>query len=261
MENRNTSLYLYLALGVLLVIFFGRMFASSSSDPNSDWISESLFNDDSAEEFRISRKTTSADGRLALARRDQKIDRLGAELRQLEEQLARSNERFESARERADKQSKELTEAKSRLEDAQQFIDELLARTSTRARPRTGEGNSENGDEVDPDELRTQLQTAQQQLAALQTAAEEEVALLESEQQAILTATADAVVSAGSAAVPGLITALSSDETRVRAWAAYALGRIGSDASDAVEELQDALDDPDETVRDYAREALGAISP
>jgi HEAT repeat protein len=72
---------------------------------------------------------------------------------------------------------------------------------------------------------------------------------------------AAAIEGIGSAAVPALIEAMSSDHPPVRETAVYTLGRIGPDARDAVPALALALDDDHEDVRQWAAWALGRIGP
>ena len=62
-------------------------------------------------------------------------------------------------------------------------------------------------------------------------------------------------------AIPALIGALGDKEAGVRRLAARALGRIGPGAGEAIPELKRlAAEDPDETVRRYARDALVKIN-
>jgi len=63
------------------------------------------------------------------------------------------------------------------------------------------------------------------------------------------------------AAVPSLITAVASGDPRVRAQAAWALGRMGPAAKAAVPALTKALQDPQESVRLAATVALGLLGP
>ena len=72
-------------------------------------------------------------------------------------------------------------------------------------------------------------------------------------------AATDALVRAGSAAVPGLVTLLQDRSPLVREWSAYVLGQLGSDATGAIDDLEDLESDPDPLVRDAAREALRRI--
>jgi HEAT repeat protein len=65
----------------------------------------------------------------------------------------------------------------------------------------------------------------------------------------------------GSAALPGLLQALTKPEKQVRREAIWALVRMGSAAKEAVSVLAGALRDSDLRVRLGAAQALGAIGP
>ena len=65
----------------------------------------------------------------------------------------------------------------------------------------------------------------------------------------------------GVAAVPALIETLSDPNPKLRAEAAYLIGRIGPDASSAVDALVTALSDPETSVQKSAARALGQIGP
>jgi HEAT repeat protein len=65
----------------------------------------------------------------------------------------------------------------------------------------------------------------------------------------------------GRAAVPGLIETLERGDETARAWAAYALNRIGPDAKSAISALARALDDEWWWARQNAAIALGRIGP
>jgi hypothetical protein len=56
-----------------------------------------------------------------------------------------------------------------------------------------------------------------------------------------------------------LIQALSHEDENVRLRAAFALGKMGKAARNAIEPLQEALNDPDEYARSAAEDALAAI--
>jgi len=65
----------------------------------------------------------------------------------------------------------------------------------------------------------------------------------------------------GKAAVPSLIETLKRGDKIARAWAAYALNRIGPDAKSAVSALVGALGDEWWSARENAAIALGRIGP
>ena len=69
----------------------------------------------------------------------------------------------------------------------------------------------------------------------------------------------EALVKCSAQAVPAVSKALTSKDTRVRAFSAYALGQIGSEAYMAVPALIKALQDKDDDVRSVTASALGKI--
>jgi HEAT repeat protein len=70
----------------------------------------------------------------------------------------------------------------------------------------------------------------------------------------------DALVRIGKPAVPDLIKGLGNKNQFVRIWCAHALGRIGSDASDAAPALMErARSDASINVRDAAKAALAKV--
>lgn len=65
-----------------------------------------------------------------------------------------------------------------------------------------------------------------------------------------------ALVKIGAPAVPKLIEALDSDDINVRLMALNTLGLIGPDAKDAIPAIRKALEDPDASVQNRAKDAL-----
>ncbi|MCH7988411.1 MAG: HEAT repeat domain-containing protein [Planctomycetes bacterium] len=264
MENQRSSVYLYGALGILVLLaLFARL--SSSNDPESSWLQNVLPSEDSTTSFEFQRNSDTSRQRSALTIRDQQIARLN-------NQIDQKNDDLRDVRQEFNKKILEFASLQTKLKESQKFVDELLGQSlnsgsalTGRAKQSanssgtgTGNPNSEQPDSIES--LRAQLQTVQEQMTALQEAAEADLDDAEDALQSFQSSSADVLIDIGAAAVPGLIESLSDDEPRVRAWAAYVLGRIGEDASDAVSALTDALSDPDETVQEYAQEALEAIN-
>ena len=67
------------------------------------------------------------------------------------------------------------------------------------------------------------------------------------------------LIDIGAAAVPHLANALTDERAHVRRWAAVVLAGIGADAIGAVDALMVATRDPDEGVREAAKQALTRI--
>ena len=73
------------------------------------------------------------------------------------------------------------------------------------------------------------------------------------------TRASEAIVDAGPPVVPTLIETLSDANPDLRGWAATVLGRMGLDATDAVEALRRATQDADAAVAAAAQSALDQI--
>jgi hypothetical protein len=111
------------------------------------------------------------------------------------------------------------------------------------------------------DELRLDLMQADLEIASLRTRAESEIAALVGERLAIEVAAGSALVQLGEAAVPPLIVSLQSPQPEVRLWASTVLGKIGLNATTAIEPLSNLVNDPDTRVATAARHALTLIEP
>jgi prefoldin subunit 5 len=263
METQRSSVLLYGALGILVVFaLFVRL--SSSNDPETNWLPDILPTKNSTTSIEFKRRSDSSLQRSALRIRDQQIA-------QLNRQIDRKNEEFRSTMLALSKKNVQYDSLNAELKETQKFVDELLGQSLNSGSPTTGSANRTPNSTANPDDpdaeqpdsiesLRAQLQTAQEQMTAIQDAAEAELDDAEDALQSFQSSSADVLVDIGAPAVPGLIDSLSNDEPNVRAWAAYVLGRIGEDAGDAVDALTDALSDPDETVQEYAQDALDAIN-
>ncbi len=104
--------------------------------------------------------------------------------------------------------------------------------------------------------LQTELMAAELEIAARQEAAANLQEELEFERFAM-----QSLIQAGEPAVPALIAMLGNENGRIREWAAYALGEIGTVAQDAAIPLVELLSDRDEAVRKQAKSSLGLIAP
>jgi HEAT repeat protein len=111
------------------------------------------------------------------------------------------------------------------------------------------------------DELRLDLMQADLEIASLRERAEREIAALVGERLAIEVAAGSALVQLGEAAVPALIVSLQSPQPEVRLWASTVLGKIGLNATTAIEPLSNLVNDPDTRVATAARHALTLIEP
>ena len=111
------------------------------------------------------------------------------------------------------------------------------------------------------EELRAEVVRAEAEIADIQMAAEQEIDALLAGQQSQESVAARTLIQTGKRAVPSLMGLLADDSEEVRAFAAYVLGEIGSDADEATTTLLSLLSDPNETVRDQSRQALSKIAP
>jgi len=73
------------------------------------------------------------------------------------------------------------------------------------------------------------------------------------------TALAAVLIELGPQAVPALVNLLQHDRPAIREWAAYVLGAMGRSAEAALPALGAALQDPDASVVEAARQSIGAI--
>lgn len=119
--------------------------------------------------------------------------------------------------------------------------------------------SNEYGERVDA--LRLELMQADLEIASLRERAENEVATLIGERLAIEVAAADALVQLGEEAVPPLLVLLQGPQAEVRLWAATVLGKLGLNATAAIEPLHNLANDPDRRVVEAARRALLQIEP
>ena len=267
METQRSSVLLYGVLGILVLLaLFVKL--GSSNNPKSNLFQNILSSEDSTTSLEFNRRSDSSRQQSALRIRDQQLAQLNNRIDQINDDLG-------SAMQELNKKTLEFASLQTKLKKSQKFVDELLGQSLNSSSPSTGganrssnssgnsAGNSGDPDSQQPDtveSLRSRLQTIQEQMTAIQEAAEADLDDAEDTLEAFQSSSADVLVEIGAPAVPGLINSLSDDEPRVRAWAAYVLGRIGEDASDAVSALTTALSDPDETVQEYAQEALDAIN-
>lgn len=111
------------------------------------------------------------------------------------------------------------------------------------------------------DALRLDLRQADLEIASLRERAEHEIAALVGERLAIEVAAGGAMVQLGEAAVPPLTALLQSSQPDVRLWASTVLGKLGLNATSAIEPLSNLANDPDTRVVNAARHALTLIEP
>ena len=89
METQRSSVFLYGALGILVVLaLFARL--SSSSDPESNWLQDVLPSDESTTSLEFKRNSDSSRQQSTLTIRNQQIA-------QLKDQLSQNNEELRSA--------------------------------------------------------------------------------------------------------------------------------------------------------------------
>jgi len=111
------------------------------------------------------------------------------------------------------------------------------------------------------DTLQLDLMQADLEIASLRERAEREIAALISERLAIEVAAGGAMVQLGEQAVPPLIALLQHEQPDVRLWSATVLGKLGLNATTAIEPLNNLANDPDTRIAAAARRALTLIEP
>lgn len=109
--------------------------------------------------------------------------------------------------------------------------------------------------------LRTELMQADLEIASLRERAELEITALIEERISIEAVTGDLLREFGEIAVPSLITSLQHRQPEVRLWAATMLGKLGLNATTAIEPLINLTKDPEPQVAAAARRALTLIEP
>jgi len=107
--------------------------------------------------------------------------------------------------------------------------------------------------------LQEELSRAQQELAQLKDARDQETMERLREAMVLENAAASVLLRVGRQAVPALRDALNHASPAVRRWAATVLGGMGSEAEDAVSALTEALSDTDPDVRAAVQSALESI--
>jgi HEAT repeat protein len=96
---------------------------------------------------------------------------------------------------------------------------------------------------------------------ASQTAIGPLVTLLGESDERLRDAASDSLVQLGKSAVEPLAEALDSEQTQMRVMAAITLGKLGPEASTAIDRLKQARQDQEESVRQAASLALRKIEP
>ena len=111
------------------------------------------------------------------------------------------------------------------------------------------------------DRLKEELGVTDQGISELQQQAETEFEAVVTDRNAFEAVVSETLVRIGAEAVPSLVYQLAHSRADVRRWAATVLGELGPTAKEAVPPLQDALKDPDVSVRSAARRALERVAP
>ncbi len=188
-----------------------------------------------------------------LQEKNKLLNQRNAECRALEEQLDESvafamellvaeptANREEQTRDVKAKLEGDLNSLRKQLRESQVLSDEYAERLDT---------------------LKLDLMQADLEITSLRERAEREIAALISERLAIEVASGGALVQLGEPAVPPLIALLQHPQPDVRLWSATVLGRLGLNATTAIEPLNNLANDPDPRVAAAARRALTLIEP
>lgn len=109
-------------------------------------------------------------------------------------------------------------------------------------------------------QLESELTQVKEKLAnAYAEMAEQELASLVVQDNAVADASARIVAAVGAEAIPAIVELLSDRRAEVRAWAAAVLGQMGRLAIDTVPQLREALMDHDPRVRLAAERSINSI--
>lgn len=188
-----------------------------------------------------------------LQEKNRLLNQRNAECRALEEQLDESvafamelfvqepsTQRDEQTRDVKAKLEGNLTSLRKQLRESQVLSDEHAERLEA---------------------LQLDLMQADLEIASLRERADREIAALIAERLTIEVAAGDALVRVGEAAVPPLIALLQHEQPEARLWAATVLGKLGLNATTALEPLHNVTNDRDPRVAAAARHALTLIEP
>ncbi len=111
------------------------------------------------------------------------------------------------------------------------------------------------------DTLRRNVLEADLEVTTLRDRAEREIAALMNERLVLEAAASDTFMQLGEAAVPPLTAMLRHEHPEVRFWSATVLGKLGLNATAAIDPLSELANDPDMRVASAARRALSQIQP
>jgi hypothetical protein len=178
------------------------------------------------------------------------LDRKTAQLEQQRAQLART---ATENRQLQDEVDRYLTLLVQLLTEDLQTPSDSQASTPTSQTAASAEPPELSGADLEMQlgALNWALEQAQAQIAVLQ-----ESLVRQGRQTELAT---EAVVEAGAAAAPVLVTLLADDDPTVRQWAATILGQIGPAAVPATDALTLLLEDEDAAVREAAANSLRQI--
>jgi chromosome segregation ATPase len=201
----------------------------------------------------LSRSESTSQGRIEALRTQ--VERLSARIGQLSKQLEQKNKEYDALKGSLQRNNELLMEIFTSNEDYGGLLAEVISKDPSVA--------ATEAEESTVSELKNELRQARAELAELETEAAASglrILELEERQERFEALAGLALLEAGAVAVPSLIELLSDPRAEIRRWSAMLLGDMGRDAEPAVEALQEALADSNETVRSAARKALNQIA-
>jgi TolA-binding protein len=199
------------------------------------------------------RSEPASQGRIEALRAQ--VERLSARVGQLSKQLEQKNKEYDALKTSSHRNNELLMEIFTSSEDYGPLLAEVISKDPSVA--------ATEAEESTVSELNNELRQARADLAELETEAAASglrILELEERQERFEALAGLALLEAGAVAVPSLIELLTDRRAEIRRWSATLLGDMGRDAESAVEALQEALADPDATVRSAARKALDQIA-
>lgn len=268
MDGRNISLAAFVCLGLLAVGGFLYVLNRSAEQTRRQAEEAARLADEEARRETV--RVAALGDRLSRPDRDvsRRLESLQKLLRSRSAELRRKNA--------------EYRELQAKFDQTLETVEQLMAQRADGGETAKSAGNGkkppataggEGAVDVDQEvarlldrqrreeleQLRAELNRANEDLAAVLVETESQIAALLDENEALQQAAAQMLIGTGSSAVPALAAALGHARPEVRRWAALVLGRLGGEARRAIPELTTALEDADPGVREAAREALRMI--
>lgn len=190
------------------------------------------------------------------------LDETNARLQEKEALLEKKTAEYETLKTETDQYlafaAEMLTQASNRGEDSGATQNEAQV-TASRAEMERMAGELSNSESLEQS-VDVELAAAQWELDQVYAQlAQQQLSTLIEAQESVQAEATIVLIDIGAPAVPHLANALTDERANIRRWSAVVLAGIGADAIGAVDALMVATRDPDEGVREAAKQALTRI--